>query len=62
MVFSYFLVNDIFIHQRFKIFRTANNRYAKALRRSHKMHHKHTGKYDGESFGMLVIPFKYLKK
>ena len=37
---TYFLVHDIFIHQRFKIFRNANNRYAKAVRRAHKMHHK----------------------
>ena len=59
--FAYFMVHDIFIHQRFKIFRNANNRYAKALRRAHKMHHKHTGKNDGESFGMLMVPLKYLK-
>lgn len=59
---TYFLVHDIFIHQRFKIFRTANNRFAKGLRRAHKMHHKHIGKEDGECFGLLVVPFKYFKK
>jgi beta-carotene 3-hydroxylase len=59
---AYFFVHDIFIHQRFKIFRNANNRYAKALRRAHKMHHKHIGKGEGECFGMLVVPWKYLKK
>lgn len=58
---TYFFVHDIFIHQRFKIFRTANNKYAKAVRRAHKMHHKHLGKDGGECFGMLVIPMKYLK-
>ncbi len=58
---TYFLVHDIFIHQRFKFFRTANNKYAKALRRAHKMHHKHIGKGDGECFGMLFVPFKYFK-
>ena len=58
----YFLVHDIFIHQRFKLFRNANNRYAKAVRRAHKMHHKHIGKGDGECFGMLLVPFKYFKK
>jgi beta-carotene 3-hydroxylase len=58
---AYFLVHDIFIHQRFKLFRNANSKYAKALRRAHKMHHKHTGKNDGESFGMLFVPAKYLK-
>ncbi len=59
---AYFTVHDIFIHQRFKIFRNANNRYAKGVRRAHKMHHKHLGKDDGECFGMLWVPLKYFKK
>jgi len=58
---TYFLVHDIFIHQRFKIFRNANNRYAKGLRRAHKIHHKHLGKNKGECFGMLFVPLKYFK-
>jgi len=37
---SYFIVHDIFIHQRFKILRTTNSKYAKGLRRAHKIHHK----------------------
>lgn len=59
---AYFSVHDIFIHQRFKMFRNANNRYAKGIRRAHKMHHKHLGKDHGECFGMLFVPFKYFKK
>ncbi|MGB5553887.1 MAG: sterol desaturase family protein [Flavobacteriaceae bacterium] len=59
---AYFLVHDIFIHQRFKLFRNANNWYAKGVRRAHKMHHKHLGKEDGECFGMLFVPFKYFRK
>lgn len=59
---AYFLVHDIFIHQRFKLFRNTNNWYAKGVRRAHKMHHKHLGKEDGECFGMLMIPFKYFRK
>ena len=59
--FTYFMVHDIFIHQRFKIFRKAESRYGKALRRAHKMHHKHIGKEHGECFGMLLFPFKYWK-
>ncbi|MBL7472522.1 sterol desaturase family protein [Robertkochia sediminum] len=58
---AYFLVHDIFIHQRFKMFRNANNWYAKGIRRAHKMHHKHLGKEDGECFGMLLPPLKYFK-
>ena len=60
--FTYFLVHDIFIHQRFKIFRKANNTYAKGIRRAHKIHHKHIGKHKGECFGMLWVPIKYFKK
>ena len=58
---TYFLVHDIFIHQRFKLFRKANNRYAKGLRRAHKIHHKHLNKDKGECFGMLWVPLKYFK-
>lgn len=59
---TYFIVHDIFIHQRFKLFRNADNRYAKAVRRAHKIHHKHIGKEHGECFGMLMVPFKYFRK
>lgn len=58
---TYFLVHDIFIHQRFKWLKKVNSRYGKALRRAHKMHHKHLGKKDGECFGMLLFPYKYYK-
>jgi len=57
----YFLIHEIFIHQRIKWFRNSNSKYLRALRRAHKVHHKHLGKYDGECFGMLVVPFKYFK-
>jgi beta-carotene 3-hydroxylase len=59
---AYFFVHDIFIHQRFKLFRNADNRYARAVRRAHKMHHKHIGKSHGECFGMLIVPLKYYKR
>jgi beta-carotene 3-hydroxylase len=59
---AYFTVHDIFIHQRFKMFRNANNWYARGVRRAHKIHHKHLGKEDGECFGMLIVPRKYFKK
>ena len=59
---TYFLVHDIFIHQRFKMFKKANNWYAKAIRRAHKIHHKHLGKEGGECFGMLVPPMRFFKK
>lgn len=56
---TYFLVHDIFIHQRAKAFKKTNNRYLLGLRRAHKQHHKHLGKEDGECFGFLWVPLKY---
>jgi beta-carotene 3-hydroxylase len=58
---AYFIVHDIFIHQRFKWLRNIDNKYARGLRRAHKIHHKHLGKDKGENFGMLFVPFKYFK-
>ena len=58
---AYFIVHDIFIHQRFKIFRNINNKYARGVRRAHKIHHKNINKEGGECFGMLIVPFKYFK-
>ncbi|MCR9290444.1 sterol desaturase family protein [Saprospiraceae bacterium] len=60
--FAYFMVHDIFIHQRFKIFTRAQHPYLRAIRRAHKVHHKKRGKEDGECFGMLWVPFRYLKE
>jgi beta-carotene 3-hydroxylase len=60
--FAYFLVHDVFIHQRFKWLRNSDNNYFRAIRRAHKMHHKHLGKEYGECFGMLWVPFKYFKQ
>ncbi len=57
--FAYFLVHDIFIHQRFKWLRKTDNVYFRAIRRAHKMHHKHLSKEHGECFGMLWVPYKY---
>ncbi len=57
----YFIVHDIFIHQRFRLFRNVDNRYARAVRRAHKIHHKHLGKEHGECFGMLFVPLKYFR-
>ncbi len=60
--FAYFLVHEIIIHQRFKLFTKSNNRYIKAIRWAHKMHHKHLDKEEGESFGMLIVAKKYWDK
>jgi len=60
--FAYFMVHEVFIHQRFKWLRHTNNVYFSAIRRAHKRHHKHLDKEDGECFGMLWVPWKYYKE
>lgn len=59
---TYFLVHDIFIHQRFRWLRKTDHPYFKAIRRAHKIHHKHLGKEQGECFGMLWVPVKYFRQ
>ena len=57
--FVYSFVHDIIIHQRIKWLTRSKNVYVMAIRKAHKMHHKHLGKENGECFGMLLVPFKY---
>ncbi len=59
---AYFIVHEVIIHQRFKWFTRSNNIYIRGIRWAHKMHHKHIGKEEGESFGMLIVAKKYRDK
>lgn len=56
---SYFLIHDVLIHQRFDWFSRTDNLYFRAIRKAHKIHHKHLNKEHGECFGMLYVPRKY---
>ncbi|WP_448520361.1 hypothetical protein [Rhodoflexus sp.] len=59
----YFIVHDVFIHQRYPpLLRYSNNRYFRALRRAHHVHHKYTEKDDGEAFGLLWVSRIYFDK
>jgi len=59
---AYFLVHDVLIHRRFSWFKNTNNRYLKALRKAHKVHHKNMGKEDSQCFGMLFVSLKYFRE
>lgn len=59
---TYFLIHDVYIHQRFSWFRQLDSRYSRAILRAHGAHHAKTGKEDGESFGLLVVDNKHFKK
>ncbi|WP_430817009.1 fatty acid hydroxylase [Carboxylicivirga sp. RSCT41] len=54
---AYFLVHDVFIHQRFTWLSNVQHPYFKGLRRAHGSHH--TG---GECYGMLLVPRKFIKE
>lgn len=60
--FAYFLIHDVFIHRRLKWLKNIDSSYFRAIRRAHKIHHKHFHKEHGECFGMLWVPLKYYKK
>ncbi|ASS50010.1 MAG: carotene hydroxylase [Candidatus Fluviicola riflensis] len=57
--FAYFMIHDVYIHRRFKWLRDIDHPYFMAIRKAHKVHHKHLGKARGECFGMLIVPRKY---
>jgi beta-carotene 3-hydroxylase len=57
--FTYFMIHDVFIHRRLRWFSKTESVYGKAIRKAHKIHHKHLGKEDGECFGLLWVPSKY---
>lgn len=59
---TYFIIHDLFIHQRIKIWRNTDSEYLRAIRKAHKMHHKHQDKEGGECFGLLWVPTKYIKE
>lgn len=56
---AYVFMHDIFIHQRVRRFTRTDNAYLRAVRKAHKVHHKHLNKEDGECFGMLWVSRKY---
>ena len=55
----YFLVHDVFVHQRVKWLKSTKNKYMQGLRRAHKVHHKSLVKENNECFGFLLVPSKY---
>lgn len=59
---AYFVVHDIIVHQRVKLFSRSRNKYIRAIRWAHKMHHRHLGASHGESFGFLYVEKKYRNK
>ena len=57
----YFLIHDVYIHQRFKWFRQLDSKYSRAILRAHGDHHSNTGKEKGRSFGLLLVHPRYFR-
>jgi len=59
---AYTFIHEIVIHQRIKWFTRTDNVYLRAIRKAHKVHHKKLDKGDGECFGLLIVPWRYIKE
>jgi beta-carotene 3-hydroxylase len=60
--FTYFLVHEVFIHQRFRWWVHTDNAYFRAVRLKHKWHHKTLGKEDSNHFGLLWVPWSMVRE
>lgn len=59
---AYFIIHDIFIHRRIRALGHMDFAYLRAIRKAHKVHHKHLGRHDGECFGMLLVPRRFIRE
>lgn len=58
---AYFFLHDALIHRRFKLRWQPLNKYIKAMRFAHQMHHKSPYKLPSESYGLFFFSKKYFK-
>jgi len=59
---TYFLIHDVYIHQRFRWFKQLDGKYSRAILKAHGSHHSVTTKEDCESFGLLIVEPKFFGK
>ncbi len=58
---AYFLVHDVFVHQRIKWLTKTRVPYFKAMRRTHHIHHAVHTKQGAQAFGFLWVLPKFRK-
>lgn len=58
----YFLLHDIIIHRRIKVFGRIQNPYLQALADAHWDHHRSHQRDGAVAFGLLWVPLRYFKK
>lgn len=59
---AYFLVHDVFVHQRVKWLKTTNITYFRAMRLTHHLHHAVHTKHGAEAFGFLLVLPKFYRR
>ena len=59
---AYFLVHDVFVHQRVKWLKTTNVPYFRAMRLTHHLHHAVHTKQGAQAFGFLLVLPKFYKR
>jgi beta-carotene 3-hydroxylase len=59
---AYFLVHDVFVHQRVKWLKKTQVPYFRAMRLTHHLHHAVHSKNGAEAFGFLFVLPKYIKR
>lgn len=58
----YFVLHDVFIHRRIKLFSRSENFILKALADAHRDHHRSREREGSTSFGLLLVDYKYFRK
>lgn len=59
---SYFLLHDMLIHKRLKLFKRPKRGYLAGVFKAHQAHHAVKGKDGSVSFGLFIVSLKYFKK
>lgn len=59
---TYFLIHDVYIHQRFHWFRQLDGWYSRGILRAHGAHHAKQTKEHCESFGLLFVHPRYFRE
>lgn len=59
---TYFVVHDILIHRRIRLFGRVKHPFLRALSEAHQDHHKSRERDGSTSFGLLLIDIKYIRK
>ena len=60
----YFIINDVIIHQRLPLpfLYKMDNRYIRAIRKAHLVHHLPQSKTDFSNYGLLIFPTRFFKE